>query len=71
MMLPSKTAWDQSEQHPIVRMSKVRSRRTVFSGKQINRRRIDDGCEARVSKLVFVRLRNQNRCDPDATLQDF
>jgi hypothetical protein len=33
--------------------------------------RIDDGCEARVSKLVFVRLRNQNRCDPDATLQDF
>jgi hypothetical protein len=70
-MLPSKTAWDQSEQHPIVRMSKVRSSRTVFSGKQINRWRIDDGCDARVSKLVFVPFRNQNRCDPDATLQDF
>jgi hypothetical protein len=56
MMLPSKTAWDQSERRPIVRMSKVRSRRTVFSKKQMNRWRIDDGCEAPVSKLVFVRL---------------
>jgi hypothetical protein len=68
-MMLSKTAWDQSDSD----CAHVKGSKSphCFLGKADNRWRIDDGCEARVSKLVFVRLRNQNRCDPDATLQDF